>query len=245
MTKRLLRVPMDFNAPLGVTWSGYVNPHFAPCPAAGRTCFGGSTGAGAWLDAWVGFLMVLGEESSGVTDVPSFTERQKGSAKVGRIYPHPYLQAFTHPSYEAEGLPAMVPPTEELAALTERLAGRGPRAGGHDGIDRVCAVRAVRRALKLPATWGVCPVCAGHAQDPATRATAKAWRPTKPPRGKGYQLWDDDAPRSPVFASLDELATWCETNATTFGNERATREAWARMLRDGFVHHAEDGALFL
>ena len=65
------------------------------------------------------------------------------------------------------------------------------------------------------------------------------WEPEDPPVGDGYQLWEDcteGSPISPVFASLDELCAWAETNATTFGDFRATREEWRHMLDGGMVH---------
>lgn len=59
-----------------------------------------------------------------------------------------------------------------------------------------------------------------------------------PPEGDGYQLWEtttEGAPVSPVFKTPEELAEWCEENATVFANIRATKEEWLEMIRDGFV----------
>ena len=69
-----------------------------------------------------------------------------------------------------------------------------------------------------------------------------------PPAGSGYQLWEtttEGSPVSPVFETLDGLCGWCETNATTFGRSKATKEEWARMLQDGLVYHREGGAVFI
>jgi hypothetical protein len=57
----------------------------------------------------------------------------------------------------------------------------------------------------------------------------------EPPKGVGYQLWETmskGSPISPVFRTLDELCEWCETNATTFANFKATKEQWKQMLSE-------------
>lgn len=62
------------------------------------------------------------------------------------------------------------------------------------------------------------------------------------------QLWEttsEGSPVSPVFATLDELCAWCETNATTFGSFKASKEEWKKMLDEDFVHHQEGNMVFL
>lgn len=69
-----------------------------------------------------------------------------------------------------------------------------------------------------------------------------------PPEGDGYQLWEttsEGSPVSPVFGTLDELCEWCETNATTFGNFKATKEQWKEMLLDNFVVHKQGNVIFM
>ena len=64
----------------------------------------------------------------------------------------------------------------------------------------------------------------------------------EPPKGEGFQLWEttsEGSPVSPVFETLEELCAWCETNATTFGSFKATKEEWMQMLSNDFVHHRE------
>ena len=54
-----------------------------------------------------------------------------------------------------------------------------------------------------------------------------------PPKGEGFQLWgttSEGRPISPVFKTLDELCEWCEVNATTFADYKATKEEWKKML---------------
>lgn len=72
--------------------------------------------------------------------------------------------------------------------------------------------------------------------------------PHDPPTGLGYQLWEtttEGSPQSPVFATLDALATWCETHATTFADFRATKAQWLQMFGDGQVYHQEGQNIFI
>lgn len=70
----------------------------------------------------------------------------------------------------------------------------------------------------------------------------------EPPKGEGYQLWEttsEGSPVSPVFKTLDKLCEWCEENATTFANYKASKEEWKQMLEDDFVHHKQGMAIFI
>lgn len=52
---------------------------------------------------------------------------------------------------------------------------------------------------------------------------------TDPPVGNGYQLWEttsEGSPISPVFATPEELAEWCEDGATVLGFEKISKEEW-------------------
>lgn len=78
------------------------------------------------------------------------------------------------------------------------------------------------------------PVCEGYCKE-------------DPPAGPGYQLWEtttEGSPMSPVFATLDELAAWCEVNASTFGDYRASASKWKEMLLADFVHHTQGNITF-
>jgi len=70
----------------------------------------------------------------------------------------------------------------------------------------------------------------------------------EPPIGEGYQLWEttsEGSPSSPVFATLDELCEWCEANATTFADFKASKEKWRSMLEARFVHHQDGNVIFI
>lgn len=64
------------------------------------------------------------------------------------------------------------------------------------------------------------------------------------------QLYEDTTegtPISPVFRSdqFDELCQYAADNCSTFGHQKTTKEAWKKMLSDGFVYHQEGNAIFM
>ena len=61
-----------------------------------------------------------------------------------------------------------------------------------------------------------------------------------------YETCSEGTPEKdcPAFATMDELIDWAAEHATTFAYNKATREEWARMLSDGFVHHTEGNMVF-
>lgn len=70
----------------------------------------------------------------------------------------------------------------------------------------------------------------------------------EPPQGEGYQLWEttsEGSPASPVFKTLEELSAWCEVNATTFADFKATKEKWFEMLSNDSVHHINGCVMFI
>lgn len=221
MSRKLMRVPMDFSWPLDETWEGYVNPHYRKCP----DCENGSSPDGEWLQAIVRLLLLAGE--------PRPRSRQA-------LHPHPYLGNL--------GNRPRRDPTPRMSELSTGLAGREPSIFGHDALDNWAAQKKILKAAGLSEDWGSCKTCGGHAIDPEVREKYEAWEAHDPPTGPGYQLWQDTSegsPISPVFATLDELCQWAEKNATTFGSSRASAAEWKKMLlEEGFVHHKEGNMVF-
>ena len=69
-----------------------------------------------------------------------------------------------------------------------------------------------------------------------------------PPTGEGYQLWgttSEGEPRSPVFKTPEELAEWCAENDTVFGNIKATKEEWLKMIQEDMIAAEVNGVLYL
>jgi hypothetical protein len=267
MGRELKRVALDFNHPIGQLWPGFVNPHYHECRA--DDCHGGYTAAGKWLDALCRLIVLCGSQA---LEAPRAAELRRR----GQIYPHPYLEEWgTAPRAEVprevheriRRLPErqdrfraldaylranprqLLPLTPEMYSLVKGL-------NNGQGFDFMsgCTVpwtvgKTLIRAAGLDAdTWGVCTVCKGSGQDPATEKAYEDWEPEEPPAGPGYQLWEttsEGSPASPVFETLDALCEWCEENATTFGSAKASAVEWCKMLDDGFVCHREGNMVFV
>lgn len=120
---------------------------------------------------------------------------------------------------------------------------------GHDTINQYVCVKARMKREKLGTTR--CAHCKGEGTvwlTPAYEKKHEDWRAKDPPTGKGFQLWgttNEGEPISPVFETLEKLAEWCETNATTFATSRATKQEWMDMLDAGFICHKEGNSIFM
>ena len=211
------RVPLDFSWPQGTVWDGYTQPawHYPPkCEACdGR----GITTARLWVEHVAHLALIVDED----------LERQERGRDL-----HPYMRDSGAVTFGTR-------PSSDYRAFSTGLAGREPRAFGHDAVDRWCATTALIRAAGLdPETWGICPDCGGEGENatPEQLAAREAWEPTEPPSGDGWQLWEttsEGSPASPVFASAEALADWCEDNATWFASYRWTREQWLASFNAG------------
>lgn len=197
------RVPLDFDAPIKKTWIGYLSPEWRSCPS--DDCDNGYTIAASWLGNITHLILMLAEAP------------ERGL--------HPWLQELPlHPDK---------PPKENIRELTSGLSGRKPSFMGHDGSDRYQATKSIIKAAGLPEDWGTCPVCKGHAIHPDDIGPSEEW---EPPEGDGWQLWETTSygrPISPVFSTAEELAAWCEDNATPFASFRWTKEEWLSSFEAG------------
>jgi hypothetical protein len=69
-----------------------------------------------------------------------------------------------------------------------------------------------------------------------------------PPEGEGWQLWEtttEGSPVSPVFKTPEELAEWCEENATVFADIKATKKEWLEVIQGGLIAARCGPALFV
>lgn len=233
MGRELKRVPMDFDWPLHKLWDGYVNPHSAQCEKCEGT---GADKSLRFLQKWVGLLCLAADESR-------YSEEDiRKLRQQGRIYPHRYLQA------EGMRIQSKSDLGPGLIELVNALAGGKGSPFGYSCEDTYQIRKKILQAAGLAENWGVCLDCGGYGMPPDVIKDYEAWDPEDPPKGEGYQLWEntsEGSPVSPVFATLDELCAWCEENATTFGSAKATKEQWRTMLDDGFVFHQEGSWLFV
>lgn len=119
---------------------------------------------------------------------------------------------------------------------------------GHDSCNQWICVKAECKRLRVPYE---CRTCEGSGEKWPSREVkqqSEDWKPSEPPTGEGFQLWEDTtegSPQSPVFGTLEELCEWCAPNATTFGRNRATAEQWKFMLKENFVRHEEGNLVFI
>jgi hypothetical protein len=96
------------------------------------------------------------------------------------------------------------------------------------------------KRVPLNFAWPVGQRWPGYVPDhPLSEEEAESgqWK-QDPPGGPGYQLWENTtsgSPQSPVFESLEQLAAWCATNATTWGHCRASEAEWRQMLEAGRI----------
>lgn len=146
------------------------------------------------------------------------------------------LHDFTHTWSKEDGWvrreDGYVPTAREVNVWS--LAGMG-----HDAINQHVCIEARCERMGFEKT---CPVCKGTGEIWDSKENEKKcedWVETEPPKGEGYQLWEttsEGSPVSPVFETLEDLCEWCEDNATTFADMKASKEEWMEMLNDDFVH---------
>ncbi len=86
------------------------------------------------------------------------------------------------------------------------------------------------KRVPLDFSWPLGEVWTGYLKPPKKRGR---WQPTEPPTGEGYQLWEtvsEGSPISPVFASTEALAAWCEEQATLFARFKLSQAAWQELF---------------
>jgi len=220
MGREVRRIPLDFDLAIGETWPGFLSPEFPACPDCNRM---GMTSAHEWLETIVHLIMVLGEDGRK-------TQRKLDGQPVNGYHPHPWLM-------ELACRPDKVP-SPDAALLSNGLAGRTPSFLGHDSCDKWEATRKIIAAAGLdPEVWGVCPTCGGHgyASEEVHKAM-KAWEPTDPPNGDGWQIWEtvsEGSPITPVFATPEELAGWCVAHEPW--HMRMTSDQWLKFIDAGWA----------
>lgn len=96
-----------------------------------------------------------------------------------------------------------------------------------------------------------CWVCKGSGQSEkwkGQRKAAKKWKPTPPPKGKAWQLWEtvsEGSPVSPAFDTPEELASWLVAkNGGSYDKtlEFVAGEGWAPsgIIANGEVKTSEE-----
>lgn len=243
MGRKLYRVPLDFDAPIGKVWQGYITPPEFQFPKCGD-CDGEGYGPEARAIANTFYAHMIpggwdGPGSDGRKRAEALAWADKlGQAEVDNLITKGRLRVWRDGKWRKE---------KRTADDVNELQRRGG-LDTHDAVNRWILVEF--RCKKLAITIE-CPTCGGQG-DIATdeqRAAAEAWTWTEPPTGDGYQLWEttsEGSPSGPVFDTLEALCEWAADNATTFASARATAAEWRAMLDKDFVFHdAGNGQVFI
>lgn len=268
MGRKLYRVPLDFNWPTDKVWDGYLNPYWdqsTKCDACGGSAL---NPASRLIDETfyahdVRTIKAILETIEATPEILGLVAAMRAKPQdwlpwcdkitqdeVEELVKHRRLMDWTHTcnAIPGEGWkekdPPYMPTADEVNAANRRGAREFMRS--HDGINRFILIEF--RAKKYN-VWGRCTHCdEGRIWPEGVKEKYETWTKEEPPKGEGYQLWEntsEGSPQSPVFATLEELCAWCAENASTFGAFKATAEQWREMLDDGFVAHREGNMVFM
>lgn len=200
MSREVRRVPLDFDAPLNETWSGYLMPDSlapAPCAACNST---GQTHFGWWLQ---NFSYVMGMLASDVAD-----------QECGRPM-HPWLRDFSRHHGHFEGTRFVINrPSPDAMEFFVKLADTTPEQIRSPFSCSDLNYAVYRKLLEVTGMSVECTACSGeggHETYPGQDADREAWTRTEPPTGEGWQLWQTVSEGGPVsvpFTSAEALASW-------------------------------------
>lgn len=221
MGREVRRVPVDFDWPINKVWQGFLMPERLQCPDC-ESCGGaGTTTARRWVVACANMLLMLDDD---------LREQQLGRRM------HPYFDDFYTTAYGTR-------PSPDIREFGTGLAGREGGFDDHDAIDGWRASKKIISAAGLdPDVWGICQECGGkgcYEAYPGQSAEAEAWKPTDPPAGDGWQVWEtvsEGSPISPVFPDREGLIGWLMSPAYSWGTSRPlTREQAAAFTESGWA----------
>lgn len=229
--RTLKRVSLDFTWPKKQVWKGYINPYQGPVECS--LCEGSGYNLATKKIA-DGFFCFENPHLSWHNKITQ--DEVQALIAAGR------LMEFTHVWTTNEGwkprIDGKIPSADEINADQKRH--------GHDGINRSILIET--RAKRL-GVFGHCLKCRGKGSKfPAhtPHRPYNSWREYEPPAGEGYQLWEtcsEGSPISPVFASVESLAIWCENNADIFSGEKMSRQQWLGLFSE--TRKLEAGSLFV
>ena len=262
MGRELKRVALDFQWPLHKVWEGFKNPFYAAveCRECGGT--GLSPYAKGLHDQWYGNAPFdpASTGSKPFTHAhPVILDRARrnypgGSpdmivmeayrlatqcfdnhwmhhlaqedvdalVKAGRL--HEFSHVWTGKKWEKK---------KPKAAVTAAMVNEWSLSGmGHDSIN--CSV-CVRARCKRDHQEHLCRACKGHGSIWPSKAAEKKfdnWKPTEPPKGEGYQIWEtvsEGSPVSPMFATPERLAAWMVENDDSVTKD-TTYDQWLGFI---------------
>ena len=257
MGREIKRVALDFEWPLGKTWTGYLMPDELS-PVECRFCGGsGYSPHGLYLkNLWYGNESFRPEDNGSIPLTPDTPAVRDFAERNVRSSPEYYGHSPNAIYWEAKRLADMWNGAwshhlnqEDVDALTQsgRLRGlpEAPtpeqvnewdiRTMGHDSVNAFICIRA---RCEREGISDQCAACDGEGttwRDADHRAAHDAWEPTEPPVGEGWQMWEtvsEGSPISPVFATADGLIEWMTSPDAHWGASgpwpRDVAEKWVR-----------------
>lgn len=113
---------------------------------------------------------------------------------------------------------------------------------GHDSINQWIIVKAKCKRLGVHYQCAACGGSGNVWDSPESKVAFDTWKPTEPPVGEGWQVWEtvtEGSPISPVFRAITKLKEWLMEN-----------EHCSFQAADAFIHQghafsvvAQDGVV--
>lgn len=145
------------------------------------------------------------------------------------------LWDFTHTWVNGKGWvdkePKVIPTPREVNEWSLR-------GMGHDSCNQWICIQAECKRLGYETT---CKKCNGSGEmwpSEKIKLQAERWKPTEPPTGDGWQLWEtvsEGSPISPVFTTPELLARWlAESPEYTWQTDKGTTyDQWLAFIHKG------------
>lgn len=213
MGREVKRVALDFNWPVGKTWEGFLMPDELRAGQCPDCELGYGPEAQNMYKQWYGYVPFAPEDNGSTPVVPDEALLADIRRKLA------FDLSGDAPGATRRFYDNMFRTTGEATVLRE--------------AERMCDLYNVRLSCHLNQEDVDALVEAG-------RLMSKAhddWTETEPPAGEGWQMWEttsEGSPISPVFDTPEKLARWlADTNASAFGSEGASYEAWLKTIVGG------------
>lgn len=235
MGRLLKRVPLDFDWPIGHVWKGYINPYASvDCPY----CYDeeNERPTGYTREAWEYYKTFYGHLMEGayyITHPYDKDRRYCPQAKPYTFERWEYEFSLTEPNINRQLYEGDEPPAYE--DLKEYFL-RKPKQWL--GLDSYSIYVFTEEYCRRNGYETLCPHCKGEYKlflNEEIEKLHNEFEKVEPPTGDGYQLWEntsEGSPKSPVFATKEELAEWCADNATIFAGDYQTKEEWLEMFKE-------------
>lgn len=258
LSRELMRVPLDFDAPVGKTWQPRLEHpdwhDFPACPvcgppaiALGHNYGGGGDGLTPEARAISEMIYALGVPNS-ISDHVR-VDRNLGEKEVALMASWGQFKEFVPCPKGCERGGKVDEDCDCNNGMIWRDISPPPTAAEVNEVNRNgapmfhplsvfggLATHAILKArCELLGIAQECATCEGHG-DIATaekREEREEWTMPDPPEGPGYQLWEsvsEGGPVSPVFETIEALASWLVDHETVASNSYDF-DGWMKVLK--------------